>query len=122
MNVCRSARVFLLAGLLILPLFLTGCSLFDLGGADINSNDPSQKIPAMRQAGNNHDQSAVPALVDALGSDDAAVRFYAISALEQITGQQLGYVYYAPKLERNAAIDRWKAWLAKNSATRPESS
>ena len=122
MKVCRSVRVFLLAGLLILPLFMTGCSLFDLGGPDINSNDPSLKIPAMRQAGENHDQSAVPVLVDALSSDDAAVRFYAISALEQITGQQLGYVYYAPKLDRNAAIDRWKAWLAKNSTTQPKSS
>jgi HEAT repeat protein len=121
MKLRRLVNILILVQALGLSMFLTGCSLFDLGGANLNSDDPSLKIPAMRQAGQNHDQTAIPALIDALSSDDAAVRFYAINSLQQITGQQLGFIYYAPESQRDAAIERWKAWLAKNSTTKPGS-
>jgi hypothetical protein len=36
----------------------------------------------------------------------------AIGALRRITGETLGYRFDAPEIERRAAIDRWKTWLA----------
>ncbi|HTV47651.1 MAG TPA: HEAT repeat domain-containing protein [Phycisphaerae bacterium] len=115
MKLCRLINFLLVIQLCLFTLLVAGCSLFDLGGPNLNSDDPSQKIPAMRQAAQNHDISAIPALIDALGSEDPAIRFYAIYALEQITGQQFGYVYYAPEPQRDTAIERWKEWLAKNN-------
>jgi 23S rRNA A2030 N6-methylase RlmJ len=46
-----------------------------------------------------------------LGSDDPAVRLYAIVALEKITGERRGYSPYDPPYEREQAIERWVAAL-----------
>ena len=55
----------------------------------------------------------LPVLVKDLSSDDPAVRFYAIRALQKMTGGDAkGYVYYAPEDDRSAAFERWQAWLA----------
>ncbi|QNN21392.1 hypothetical protein HED60_03595 [Planctomycetales bacterium ZRK34] len=75
------------------------------GGFD--AADPGSKLYAITRAGNEKDASAIPHLIQQLDSDDQAVRMYAIGALERITGQRKGYVYYAPQAERDAAIERW---------------
>lgn len=85
---------------------LGGCTpRADVGGFD--SPDPQSRLYAILRAGNDKDRSALPHLIDALGSDDQAVRLYAIQALERITGQRKGYVYYAPPARREEAIRRW---------------
>ena len=60
----------------------------------ITNPDPSGKIPAMKEAVRVHDLRAAPQLVKDLESDDGAVRFYAIEALQRLTGETFGYVYY----------------------------
>lgn len=75
------------------------------GGFD--SDDPGAQLYAIRRAGNAGDRNAIPHLIQALDSDDIAVRLYAINALERIAGTRLGYVYYAPQNERTESIDRW---------------
>jgi hypothetical protein len=81
----------------------------------VTNPDPSVKIPATERAVRNHDLSAVPQLIKDLQSDDPAVRLYAAHALEQLTGQDLGYRYYAPDDDRLAAVARWQQWYDQQS-------
>ena len=81
-------------------------------GASFDDPTPQARIEAIERAGASGDRSALPRIVENLSSDDAAVRMAAIGALRRITGETLGYRFDAPEIERRAAIDRWKAWLA----------
>jgi hypothetical protein len=81
----------------------------------VNDPDPSVKIPAIKNAVNDNDLPAAKQMVYDLGSDDAAVRFYAIEGLFRLTGERFGYEYYAPEHQRQAAIDRWQAWLTEHN-------
>lgn len=89
----------------------------------LQHEDPLVRVEAIIDAGQAKDAQAVPYIVDRLGDQDQAVRFYAILALERITGQRLGYSYAAPPAERKAAEARWRQWLARRrgdgSTTRP---
>jgi HEAT repeat protein len=77
----------------------------------LTSDNPEARIPAIREAAAERDLSAAPRLVDALESDDPAVRFYAIEALERMTGQTMGYQFYAGEADRQDAVKRWRHWL-----------
>ena len=101
--------------LLLLPL--TGCGFLSLGQPNLASDDPAQKIPAIKSAAHHHESSAIPLLIKALSSQDSAIRFYAIYALHKITGHEFGYVYYASGARRRVAIARWKKWLAAQHLT-----
>jgi hypothetical protein len=78
----------------------------------LKSDDVAGRIIAMKQAAQRRDKKAVPALVDALSSDDPAERFYAISALQRISGQTFGYHYFDPESVRAQSVQSWKQWLA----------
>lgn len=78
---------------------------------DIQSPDAGERILGIRQAGEHKDRTAVPLLVDRLEDEDEAVRFYAILALDKITGQRLGYDYTKPAAERLPAIERWRRYV-----------
>ena len=52
-------------------------------------------------------RTAIRDIVQQLDSVDPAVRLLAISALQRITGQTLGYEHDAPQLQREEAIRRW---------------
>jgi hypothetical protein len=97
--------------------FISGCSAPEK--PSITSNDPSLKIPAIRESAETHDRRAVAQLVKDLDSDDPAVRFYAIHGLKEITGNTFGYRYYEDDEERKPAIDRWKQWLRQQATTQP---
>lgn len=94
-----------IAGLLMLGLGACAEPPVSEGGFD--AADPGSKLYAITRAGRQKDASAIPHLIEQLDSDDQAVRMYAIGALERITGQRKGYVYYAPQAQRDAAIQRW---------------
>jgi hypothetical protein len=74
--------------------------------------DPSLKIPAIKTAADGKNRSQVGQLIKDLDSDDPAVRFYSIGALERLTGQTFGYQYFVDDEKRAPAVERWKAWLA----------
>jgi hypothetical protein len=78
----------------------------------ITDPDPAVKIPAIKASVSARDLSAVKQLVQDLESDDPAVRFYAIGGLQRLTGQTFDYHYYHDEEERQAAVEKWKAWLA----------
>lgn len=74
---------------------------------DFDSPDPYARALAIEDAARQRDRNAIPDLIESLDSDDPAVRFAAIGALERITGQTYGYRPYDPEWERQAAVDQW---------------
>ena len=67
--------------------------------------DRARAAVALAEAG---DKDAVHKLIDLLDDDDRAVRLYAILALERLCGTTMGYTYYAPQADRDAAVRRWR--------------
>ena len=110
-----------------------GMLLLPAGGCDLprrmelserfQHEDPSVRIEAALEVGRTGNRKAVPYLVDRLTDSEPEVRFVAYLALRKITGETLGYRYYAPAAERDKAVARWRDWLkARNGqgpATRP---
>jgi hypothetical protein len=90
---------------------LTACTL----QPNLHDPDPALKIPAMKRAADRHDLRQREILVQDLDNDDAAIRFYAISALERLTGTRRGYDYYADEPARHEAVRRWRNWLTQSS-------
>jgi len=80
----------------------------------IQSEDPAVRIEAIAEAGQKRDAQAMTYLVDRLEDPNSEVRFYSILSLDQITGQRLGYEYYAPVLQREQAVLRWREWLKRD--------
>lgn len=86
-------------------------------------NDASRVIPNIKKF-NPQDRKAAANLVRDLESDDPAVRLFAIHALDRMTGDRLGYLYYAEEEQRRPAVQRWRNWLEgktepQNAATQP---
>jgi len=92
------------------------------GPRTVANEDLNIKIPAIRVAGEHKDLTAAPELVRDLESDDPALRMYAIRGLREMTGHDLGYVYYADVEKRRPAVAKWRRWLGQQgAATRPSS-
>jgi hypothetical protein len=89
-------------------MFASGCSP-EPGRPDLQSPDSARRALAARSVGERGDLSAIPLLVDRLDDDDEAVRFYSIHALDRLTGQRMGYLYYRPPGQQRDAIERWRA-------------
>lgn len=105
------------AGAVMLP----GCTA-SREELSVGHRDPSVKIPGMKKAVRMHDREAVAQLVEDLDSDDPAVRFYSIEALERLTGNDLGYRYFDDEDARKPALARWQGWLKDQqqlATTRP---
>lgn len=88
---------------------MTGCARppFEYPAA-LNAERPNDRVAAIRHATEIRDRSAIPLLVDRLEDEDEAVRFYAILALERLTGTRMGYEYHAPEAQRLRAVQRWR--------------
>lgn len=76
----------------------------------IQSERPHLRIRAIHQAGELRDEKAVALLVDRLEDEDEGVRFYAILALDRITGERFGYDYAAPSERRAESVNRWRTY------------
>lgn len=83
----------------------------------LESFDPAQRAQAAVTIADRGDDSLVPALVDRLDDEDAAVRFYVTLALERLTSTRLGYNYAAPPEQRRQAIERWRAYVEQRAAS-----
>lgn len=97
----------------MLAIFFIGCAKPQHFRADIQSENAGDRILAIRKAGEAKDRKAVPLIVDRLDDEDDGVRFFAIIALERITGTRLGYDNSAPSSERNAAVERWREFVRR---------
>jgi hypothetical protein len=99
---------------ILLPFgfYVSGC--FTPDPKSLNSENPSSAVPAIKQAADKNDRSAIPRLIADLDDNDSTIRFAAISALQQMTGQTYDYHYYADVSERKPAVAQWHKWLAEH--------
>ncbi len=79
--------------------------------------DPAVRIKAIVQAGKLKDQKSVPYLVDRLTDSESDVRFFAIIALQKITGEDKGYKPWEPDAKRKEAVGRWRQYLEERNLT-----
>jgi hypothetical protein len=97
-------------GIMILVSGLVG-GCFSPDPKSLNSSAAPSAIPAIKDAADKNDRKAIPRLVQDLDDRDSAIRFAAISALQRMTGQDLGYRYFDNEWERRPAVQRWRQWL-----------
>ena len=86
--------------------------------ADLHATDTPARVPAIVNAAEDDEKATLRELVHALTDKDPAVRLFAIQSLEQRTGQTLDYRYYESAEKRQAATDRWHAWIEEDSSTK----
>lgn len=101
-----------------LSLCLGGCQQSSVRG-DLSADDAPERISAFVDVSNHADDDELAELIHALLDDDPAVRLFAIQSLHANSGQTLGYQFYAPTDERNAAASRWRDWLEAGRPTTP---
>jgi hypothetical protein len=107
---------------LMLPVCLLSAVACGCGRPDpaaIQSADPNQRILGIFAAATAGDALAVPLLVDRLEDEDEAVRFYAIIALDRITGQRFEYDYAKSASERARAVARWRRFVREGGHVGP---
>ena len=96
-------------------ILVAGAGCFDAEPHSLFSRHAPTKIPAIKQAVEEHDEKAEPELVHDLDSDDPAVRFYAIEGLHRLTGETFGYLYYEDYTHRHKSVLKWRQWLNDQS-------
>jgi len=87
----------------------------------LENRDPLLRIRAITEITRTEQKELVPNLVDRLSDDDAAVRFAAMFALDELTGTRLGYRYSAPLSERMKAVEAWRQYLEQQISSPPAS-
>lgn len=115
----KSSNMFLHGAVLAWAGLLAGCAAGKAHRSvalGLQSDDPSQRIQACIEAVRLEDRKSLPLLVERLEDGSADVRLFAVTALKKMTGQALGYRYYAPPAERADAVRRWREWLKSRVA------
>jgi hypothetical protein len=79
--------------------------------ADFEAPDAGSRIRAVVANAQEPSADDLRGMVDALATDDPALRTLAIAALERTAGERFGYDPWAPEGERREAIGRWRQWL-----------
>lgn len=93
--------------------------------ASLNSQRPEERVRAAKQAVDHpyaspeERRAVLEMLVWRLDDDDPAVRFFAILALERMTGTRLGYSYHARPDQRLRAVQAWRRYLRDGSENDP---
>jgi hypothetical protein len=85
---------------------LAGCGPPATEGGFDGANSAA-RMYAIEHAARSGDRTAVRDIVQLLDSDDPAVRWLAIAALERLTGETYGYRHYDSTMQRRDAIARW---------------
>jgi hypothetical protein len=94
---------------------ISGCGVGPRTFRKIRHPAPLMRARAVGLSDRRTDQEAIPALVNRLDDTDPVVRMAAGSELKRRTGQDFGFVPWAPPEERTAAVGRWKSWLSERS-------
>lgn len=95
-------------GLVLGACAASGCTRSAPRGFDAAA--PEARIDAILEVAREEDRTKVRELVEALDSDDPAVRMVAIRTLERLTGETRGYEHSDPPWRRREAVARWEAW------------
>lgn len=83
------------------------------------TSDPQERVQvaAARALASTGDRRSLGALVTLLSADDVAVRVTAAVTLRALTDKDFGYAAYDTPAKRDAAIAKWKTWLAGDGRT-----
>jgi hypothetical protein len=103
----KNAWIWLMVG-----IGVGGC--FSPDPKSIKSDNAPSAIPAIKDAAVKNDRTAIPRLIQDLDDNDPAIRFAAITALQQMTGETFDYEYYQCTEDRRPAVKRWHQWLAEH--------
>ncbi|MCW5758011.1 MAG: hypothetical protein KIT54_12310 [Phycisphaeraceae bacterium] len=105
-------------GLGFSTFLLVGCSA-DMP-ASFDAPDAGSRLRAVVAGARAPQMDDLRGMVQALDSDDPALRMLAIAALVRTTGERFGYDPWADTGERRLAVGRWRQWLASvGEAERP---
>lgn len=99
-----------------------GCAEQTPYPAALNSLRPDERARAAIHAAEIGDRDVIGILVDRLEDPDEGVRFYAILALEKLTGTRMGYDYRVSSNQRRRAVQEWRRYLTEQTnaaASRP---
>lgn len=107
-----------IAGLVgvVLVVAAAGCAADDPAPA-FEAPTARARAAAVAEAASEKDVSAIPDLIAALDDGDPVVRSWAIRALEEITGETLGYDPFAAQGVRDEAVGRWVRWRRRGGET-----
>ncbi len=110
------------AAWLLVGLAAAGCRPQPLRFPEsLNSPYPDERVQATRRAVDYpyatpaERRVALELLVARLEDEDDAARFFAILALEKMTGTRLGYAYHASADERLRAVQSWRRYLEREA-------
>lgn len=92
----------------LLAVWLLGPGCAATSAPSLSSAYAPDRARAIVRAAERREAGAIHHLVALLEDSDAAVRMYAILALERLTGQTFEYRYYDPEPRRAAAVQRWR--------------
>ena len=103
--------------LVLVPFLGWGCAP-PIPSGGFNAPDPASRIYAavavaqqFERTGALPDHAVLEDLVAMLISADPAERLVASDTLRLVTGQNFGYLPYAPMPERRVAANRWADWV-----------
>ncbi|MCK4601773.1 MAG: HEAT repeat domain-containing protein [Phycisphaerae bacterium] len=112
-------RIILWLCLCLAAIAAAGCNSREQLYRQFQDEDPDIRLRAIRQAGELKDPKAVPYLVDRLTDSESDVRFFAILALEKVTGRTMGYRYWDPPAKRAEAVQKWRDYLQARGDAAP---
>lgn len=103
--------------LLFIPVLGWGCAP-PIPDGGFRAPDPASRIYAaigvaqeFQRTGEEPAKPILRDLVEMLISADPAERLVASDTLRLVTGQNFGYLPYAPMPERRMAAERWTTWV-----------
>ncbi len=96
---------------------MTSCASHGSWQTRLTSDDPAERIRAVKHITDAGDIKLASHLVTCLEDEDTAVRFYAIMGLERLTGDRRGYTYHGTRKERVAAVNNWQKYLIEIGVT-----
>lgn len=105
-------RRWIALGMLIVILGSSpGCGLRPRNFRKIQHPSPLVRARALSLGNRRPTAEVIPALVARLDDPDPVVRLAAHEELKERTGQDFGYAPWEEEPERQAAIERWRAWM-----------
>ncbi len=82
----------------------------------IDHRDEHLRLAALEAISRRTPRECLPGLIEMLESEDTGIRARSALVLRNTTGEHHQFVAYGYKLQRAAAVKRWKAWLAEDAA------
>ena len=102
---------------------LSGCEAPSITRGGFDSGSPAARTHAIEVTINDAlktgriSRQDVKSMVELLNADDDLVRFMAISALSEVSGDDLGYRFFDPSALRFNAVRRWRAYALESNGT-----